>query len=552
MLINLQIKNFLLIDEIELDFSPGLTVITGETGSGKSNSIDALMLVFGLKAGADLIRIGQVQASFTATFIVNNQQILVWLQQHDFVDNDEEKIICRRVLDKSGRSKAYINGIPVTLGVMKELGAMLLDIHTQHASIALLKPENQRQLLDEYAGISNQVSKLQKLFNHLNQLEDKLTFARKTQQDNLQKQEFLRLKINELEELDLGAEEWQELLLRQKQLANASYLLQELECILNLLNGDAPSLNIIAANILNHVHKISNLVATSGVLELLNSIEAEIGEVVHAINSLVNKIDQDPEQLLLVDSRIDEIYTAARKYRIQPQDILPQLEIWKQELCALEYEHDLNNIVAAVLEVKQNYLTMAEAISKARQVAAQELSGKVTKLLSQLSINGEFKVALSPVVNWSSWGLDTIQYLVNFNPGLPLQSLQKVISGGELSRLALALYVTLSINNPPELIVFDEIDVGISGGIAEVVGKLLRELGKSKQVICITHQPQTACCGLWHLQTSKMAQGVTISSQIKYISGAERILEIARMLGGINITATTQRHAREMLGGQDN
>ncbi len=548
MLINLQIKEFLLIKQVELDFSPGLTVITGETGSGKSISIDALMLVFGLKGGVDLIRVGQAQASFTATFEVDNQQILCWLQDHDFLDSSAENIIiCRRVLDKTGRSKAYINGIPVTLGTMKELGAMLLDIHTQHASIALLKADNQRQLLDEFAGVSTKLSGLQQQFILVNQLTNQISRASDSQQELMQRQEQLREKIAELEALQLGVAEWNELQVRQKQLANASYLLQELECILNLLDGDAPSLSTTMSSLLNHMHKINDFLPTPMIMELLNSIDVEVGELSHELNLVVNKIEQDPEQLSVVDSRIEEIYTLARKYRIQPQNILTQIESWQQELHQLKQRHDLDALNAELDNAKHCYLALAEEISQARMSAAEVLSFKVSQLLGQLAISGSFKIELSPLANWSSWGIDNIQYLVSFNQGMPLQALQKVVSGGELSRLALALYVTLSINNPPELIIFDEIDVGIGGAIAEVVGKLLRELGKSKQVICITHQPQTACCGDWHLLASKIVQDATTSSRISYIAGDERTQEIARMLGGLNITATTESHAREML-----
>ena len=549
MLANLQIKDFLLIDELELDFFNGLTVITGETGSGKSITIDALMLIFGAKASADIIRNGQNQASFSATFHVDNGKILTWLQTKEFLDSNEENtIICRRVIDRNGRSKAYINSLPVTLGVLKELGEMLLDIHTQHASIALLKAENQRVLLDEFAGVSALVVELGDKYRLVNSLQNKLNSAEEFSQDLLLKQEILGEKIQDLANLSLHADEWEELQVQQKNLANASLVLQELDFALNLVNGEQSSLADLAATLNNRLNKISEFLPNyMQISQLANSIEAEIGELDHELQLVAHKIEQDPELLAQVDARIDEIYTLARKYRIQPEEILARLAQWKVELANLVQDTDLELIARELVAAKSAYLGLAQQISAKRTKVASDLSGKVTKLLHQLAISGEFKVSIQAGEQWSLVGIDNIQYQVCFNQGMSLQPLTKVASGGELSRVALALYVTLSINNPPEVIVFDEIDVGIGGGVAEVVGTLLKELGVAKQVICITHQPQTACCGDLHLQVSKKTRLGHTQSQINYIQDTQRVSEIARMLGGLNITETTLSHAREML-----
>lgn len=549
MLVNLQIKNFLLIDELELDFFNGLTVITGETGSGKSITIDALMLIFGAKASADIIRSGQNQASFSATFQVDNIRILSWLQAREFLDSSEENsIICRRVIDQNGRSKAYINSLPVTLGVLKELGEMLLDIHTQHASIALLKAENQRVLLDEFAGVSDLVADLSDKYRLVNALQNKLDAAEEFSQDLVLKQQILSEKIEDLANLNLQASEWDELQIQQKNLASASLVLQELDFALNLVSGEQSSLADLAATINSRLTKISEFLPNyAQVTQLANSIEAEIGELDHELQLAAHKVEQDPEQLAQVDLRIDEIYTLARKYRIQPEEILPRLELWRTELATLVQDTDLESISRELASAKVEYLNLAQQISVKRHKVAAELSLKVTKLLHKLAISGEFKVALQVSEQWTIVGIDNIQYQVCFNQGMMLQSLTKVASGGELSRVALALYVTLSINNPPEVIVFDEIDVGIGGGVAEVVGTLLKELGVAKQVICITHQPQTACCGDLHLQVSKQTVAGHTQSQINYINADTRVNEIARMLGGLNITETTLNHAREML-----
>lgn len=550
MLTSLQVKDYLLIDELDIDFYSGLTVITGETGSGKSISIDALMLIFGAKASADMIRSGQKQASFTATFQVDSELILGWLAEREFVDDNQQNIIiCRRVIDSNGRSKSFINSIPVNLSVLKELGEMLLDIHTQHASIALLKPENQRKLLDEFAGVTDKVTNLGKVFSDINNVKNKIEKARQFSQDILIRQEILTEKLNDLKELDLAESEWDELQIRQKQLANAGFLLQELDFAVNLVSGEQNSIADILGTLDNRLAKINDYLPNSQqITQLISSMESEVAELEHELQLVANKIEQDPEQLAIVDARIDEIYSLARKYRIRPEEIQEYQQIWQQDLDNLSAESDLDKLLQELEQKTASYMQLAAEISESRTKTANKLSKEVSQLLNKLAINGEFKVNLTKLELISSFGLDDIQYQVCFNKGMPLQPLNKVASGGELSRVALALYVILSINNPPEVIVFDEIDVGIGGGVAEVVGTLLAELGKSKQVICITHQPQTACCGNYHLRVSKEAAKKTSFSRIEYVSGESRIAEIARMLGGLNITETTLEHAKEMLG----
>jgi DNA repair protein RecN (Recombination protein N) len=550
MLTSLQVKDYLLIDELDIDFYSGLTVITGETGSGKSISIDALMLIFGAKASSDMIRSGQKQASFTATFQVDSELILSWLAEREFIDDNQQNIvICRRVIDANGRSKSFINSIPVNLSILKELGEMLLDIHTQHASIALLKPENQRKLLDEFADVTDKVTNLAKVFSDINNVKNKIEKARQFSQDILIRQEILTEKLNDLKELDLADGEWDELQIRQKQLANAGFLLQELDFAVNLVSGEQNSIADILGTLDNRLAKINDYLPNSQqISQLISSMESEVAELEHELQLVANKIEQDPEQLAIVDARIDEIYSLARKYRIRPEEIQEYQQIWQQDLDSLSAESDLDKLLQELELKTASYMQLAAEISESRTKTANKLSKEVSQLLNKLAINGEFKVNLTKLELISSFGLDDIQYQVCFNQGMPLQPLNKVASGGELSRVALALYVILSINNPPEVIVFDEIDVGIGGGVAEVVGTLLAELGKSKQVICITHQPQTACCGNYHLRVSKEAAKKTSFSRIEYVSDESRIAEIARMLGGLNITETTLVHAKEMLG----
>lgn len=549
MLLNLQIRNFLLIDELELDFESGLTVITGETGSGKSIIIDALLIIFGAKTTSDIMRDDQSSASFSATFEVNNQNVIDWLKESEYLsDEDDNAVICRRVIDKNNRSKVYINNIPVTIGVMKSLGEMLLDIHTQHASIALLKADNQRVLLDDFAGITPKVNELKDLYSKINLLTDKIENAKKFSQDIVLKQEILIEKLTDLTNLKLAETEWEELQIEQKQLANANLILQELDYSLNALNNEHNSLSDTILSIGNRLDKISDyLPSYAQINQLITSIDAELSELEHEIQHTANSIEQDPDRLAIVDARIDEIYTKSRKYRIRPEDIFTQINSWQQDLDNLSAEINIESLEQELISLQTEYTTIANQVSIARKNTASKLSEQVTELLHKLAISGEFSIAIEKLLEPSSYGLENIQYQVCFNKGMQLQALNKAASGGELSRVALALYVILSINNPPEIIVFDEIDVGIGGGVAEVVGNLLHDLGKSKQVICITHQPQTASCGNNHLLVSKYLENEKTVSTIDYLSKELRVNEIARMLGGLQITETTLQHAREML-----
>ena len=394
----------------------------------------------------------------------------------------------------------------------------------------------------------SQVAELGKIYQRVNDHSTRLAKAREFSQDLVIRQEILQEKIRELVDLNLGETEWDELQVEQRQLANANYILQELDFANNLLSGEQSSLTELIISLNGRLNKIGEFIPNyEQIVELINGVEAGIDELDHELQHLANKIEQNPERLAVVDERIGEIYALSRKYRIPPEEITERLAQWQLELANLTASADLDSLAQELQQAKADYLYLANEISLVRAQAAKLLSDKVTALLHKLAIQGKFKVALEKTENFTSYGLDNIQYQICFNQGMALQPLNKVASGGELSRVALALYVTLSVNNPPELIVFDEVDVGISGGVAEVVGSLLNELGKNKQVICITHQPQTACCGDYHLHVSKSVVGGVSAAQMVYITANDRVNEIARMLGGLVITETTLTHAREML-----
>ena len=550
MLTKLNINNFLLIDKLELDFNSGLTVITGETGSGKSIIIDALMLIFGARANSDIISKNAKQAIFAAEFIIsNNSFIQEWLHENDLVNPDDANLLlCRRVIDNNGKSKIYLNGTSVTSGQMKALGEILIDIHTQHASIALLKPDNQRTLLDEYAGITLKTKQLTIYFKQITDLELKIQQALYRNQDLNLKQEILNEKINALRELNLGEEEWVHLNEEHAQLSNAQVILQELSFAVNLINDKDESLLEQVNHLYQRISKIAEFNPhLNSQLEILSSVEAELREVYHELQSTANNVDQDPQSIATVEQRIEQIFNLSRREKITPEQIIPSLKAWQEELDNLSQENNIETMQQELDNLKHAYMQLANEISSKRHKASAELSQKVTKTLHMLAISGEFHIHLNQNDKYTSYGLEQIDYQICFNKGMELQPLAKVASGGELSRTALALYVILSTHNPPEIIIFDEIDVGIGGKVAEIVGNLLAKLGIDKQIICITHQAQTASCGHHHLVVSKINEANRTISQLNYVENTERVNEIARMIGGINITATTLQHAKEML-----
>ncbi len=550
MLTKLNISNFLLIDKIELDFNSGLTVITGETGSGKSIIIDALMLIFGARANSEIIRKGSNQAIFAAEFTIkDNSTVQEWLQENDLTNPDDATILlCRRVIDNNGKSKNYLNGTSVTSSQMKSIGEILIDIHTQHASIALLKPDNQRALLDEYAGLNSQTKQLSTYYKQITDLEHKMQQALSHSQDLNIKQEILNEKISRLAELNLGEDEWEQLNNEHSQLSNAQLIIQELDFAVNLINDKDESLLEQINHLQQRLSKIAEFSPRlTAQIEILDSVEAEMREIYHELQSATNNIDQDPQSLAKVEQRIEQIFSIARRERITPEQIIPSLSAWQEELININQEYDLEAIQKELDDTKNIYMQVATDVSNKRQSAAVELSNKVTQTLHMLAINGEFKINLTKLSQYASYGLEQIEYQIAFNKGMELKPLAKVASGGELSRTALALYVILSTHNPPEIIIFDEIDVGIGGKVAEIVGKLLAQLGLSKQIICITHQAQTASCGNNHMVVSKIDTDDRTISQLDYVNNNARINEIARILGGINITDTTLKHAREML-----
>jgi DNA repair protein RecN (Recombination protein N) len=549
MLAQLKISNYLLIEKLELDFYSGLTVVTGETGSGKSIIIDALMLIFGARANRDIVRIGAPAANFEATFQIYNTDAISWLQENDLLDLDnQDSIICRRIIDNNGKSKIQINGHSVTALQIRTLGDFILDIHTQHASITLLKPDTQRNLLDQFCSISDEVDKLIGSYRQIQDLTTKLNTATTAMRDLEIRREILSEKINELTTLNLHAGEWDSLQEEHRGLNNADEVLRELDYAMDIVSNSEQSLLSVTNDLHTHLTKITNYVPKlAGSLKMVDSINIELRELSHELNSLAQDINQDPNRLAEIETRMEEIFSLSRKYRLDPT-LLPETQReLEQELSQLNQDSDLGKLEEQLATAQASYNNLAGIISKKRLTGANKLGKEVTKLLQTLAISGQFNIALIALARPTAYGVENIEYQVCFNQGMPLQSLASAASGGELSRVALALYLLLSIHNPPEVIIFDEIDVGVGGKVAAVVGQMLAKLGSSKQVICITHQPQAASCGTNHLVVSKAEVKNTTKTFVDYVKDGTRIAEIARMLGGVQITDATLTHAKEML-----
>lgn len=554
MLSHLRISNYLLIEELELDFYSGLTVVTGETGSGKSIIIDALSLIFGARATRDIVRVDSSAAKFEAVFHISNHCAISWLQENDLLDMDNpESVICRRIIDNQGKSKIQINGHSVTALQIRALGDYLLAIHAQHSSITLLRADTQRNLLDQFCGIGTEVANLADIYKQIKDLEEKLSIVNEVMRGLELKREILTEEINELSALNLQDDEWDNLQTEHKQLSNAKEILGTLDCTLEMLFGnDEQSLITTISKIHAYLNKLTHYVPKLvELLKITNSIDIELHELTQGINQIAQHINQNPQRLIDLEARMEEIFAISRKYRHDPAmlpEILLQLE---QELAELNQNSDSAKLEEQLDLAKASYVNLANIVSKKRATGADKLATAITKLFPAIALNnGQFHISLSTTEKANSYGLENVEYQICLNLGMQLQPLASAASGGELSRVALALYLLLSIHNPPEIIIFDEIDAGIGGRVAAVVGQMLAELGANKQVICITHQAQTASFGTNHLVVTKTQDMGKTITQVGYIAKDARIAEIARMLGGVQITEATLVHAKEMLAQQ--
>lgn len=553
MLHTLSIRDFVIVDTIELEFSAGFSVLTGETGAGKSILIDALTLALGGRGDASVVREGAAKADITADFSVS-EVAQAWLVANEF-SNDDGGALLRRVIDNAGRSKAYINGIPATAAQLRELGDMLVDIHGQHAHQSLLKSEAQRALLDgqataREAGVEHdarQVAALHKRWRALvRQREEFETNAANV----LYERERLEWQVGELEKLAAKPGEWTEITNEHSRLSHAASLLEGAQEALSLISEseDHPIVSQLSA--LNQ--KLGKLVSVDAelqpIVDLIESSRIQLQESVYALNNYLDRVELDPERLHQLDARMEAMHSTARKFRVTPEELPEEHAKLSEKLQHLADASDIDGLLRQEAKIEAEYRSVAERLSDTRRAAALELGHAVTRAMQELSMTGgSFEIALHPCAP-AAHGLEQVEFLVAGHAGTAPRSLAKVASGGELARIALAISVITSHATTTPTLIFDEVDSGIGGAVAEVVGRLLKRLGQGRQVLCVTHLPQVASQANQHFQVAKstLDNGKT-ASRIDMLDAKARVEEVARMLGGLEITATTRKHARELL-----
>lgn len=549
MLTQLTIRDFVIVDRLELDFSTGFGALTGETGAGKSILIDALALALGERADAGVVRVGRDRAEVVATFAIDRLGIVLdWLRKNDFEPSDGE-LLLRRVVDAGGRSRAYINGSPATVQQLREVSEWLVDIHGQHAHQSLLRADAQRQLFDNHAGLTALAGEVASAWRQLRAAEQDLKVATEGAEVLLREREQLLWQVGELEALALGESEWEGLDVEHRRLSHAAGLMAGAQQALAVLAEDDGGCAGLIDGVSSRLDDLATYdPALAEVSQLLTSIQAELGEAVSALRRYVDRADLDPARLGEVERRMDAVLGHARKFRVSPADLPALLQNWRQRLTELEASVDLDQLARRLQFAEQAYRQLAERLSAARQAAASEMGARVSEVMRQLALaSGRFEVALLPLVQGAVFGLEQIEFRIGGVAGNEAKPLAKVASGGELSRVSLAIQVLTSRSASVPTLIFDEVDVGIGGGVAEIVGRLLRELGAERQVLCVTHLPQVAAQAQWQWRVSKATQaGVTLSS-ITPLGVEERVDEIARMLGGVEITEITLQHARELL-----
>ncbi len=549
MLLELSIQNLALIEQLRLNFHQGFSCLTGETGAGKSILLDALGLSLGERADTSLVRHGKNRADVTATFDLSNlAHIETWLQQNE-LETEDNQCLLRRTVNAKGGSKAYINNIPVPATLLKELGNQLIDIHGQHEHQSLVHAKKQPELLDAFANHPKLVSQTRKTFQEWQQALKDLKALQNQQAERQHRLELLQFQSKEFATLAPNADEYETLSEQQQTLSHANEIQHACYQASQLLDAEGSA----SDQLQTAIHAIENVVTVRPMLQptldQLNSSLIDIQEAASELENQANQVELDPQELERVDARLSDFFSLAKKYQIEPNSLHIKWQEIEQSIEEMTNpKTSIENLEQQALECEQAYQKAAKELSKSRKASAKKLAKTITQGMQELGMpNGEFQIDLTPKVQASSDGLDKVEFLVSANKGLPLQALSKVASGGELSRISLAIQVaTAEVTQLPTLI-FDEVDVGIGGAVAEMVGKKLQILGEHKQILSITHLPQVASHGHQHLQIQKYTKDDLTFTQVSSLQTEQRVEEIARMLGGMKVTQNTLQHASEML-----
>ncbi len=557
-LTELTIRNFAIIKHLELEVDQGLTVVTGETGAGKSILLDALNLILGSRAEAEMIRHGEDQCEITAQFSINGlPNVQSWLNERDLdqATDDINTCLVRRVVRVNKPTKCYINDQPTTLTSLRELGYMLVDLHGQHEHQSLMRMAEQRRIIDQFADHSDVLKVMSKLASQVHRIERELKSVSQNQTDTADRMGLLSFQLNELDDASVIDGEFEELEQEHSRLSNSQGLTEGIETAIDsLFHNEASNVSSELGRIVNQLAPLvkfdSNL---QGANELLNSALAQVEEAQAALESARAKIDQDPERLQEVEQRRDTLINLARKHRCAENALPARHQSLQTEYQRLESAHTQPERLQKELEsLKDQYITIAHAVSASRQAVAESLSKSISEQMQDLGMSGaKLSIYVEPHISddviISEHGIDHIEFMVSTNHGMPLKSLNKTASGGEISRISLAIQVITSEKSETPTLVFDEVDVGVGGKVAQIVGTRLRKLGRNAQVICITHLPQVASQGDQHIFIDKVSTDSETYSTLVKLDDEMRTMEIARMLGGEVITERTRAHAQEML-----
>ncbi len=550
MLTHLHIKNFTIVEECDLQLKPGMSAITGETGAGKSIMIDALSLALGGRADRNLIRANTNRCDISASFNVDhNAGAMTWLNEQEF--NADSECLLRRTLNTDGRSRCYINGYTCTVQQLKTIATHLVSIHGQHENQTLLQRETHRQILDSFSKHSKLITPVEELFYEWQDIQTKITDLEK-QNIDIAYLELLRYQVDELDKLALTLEEYEQLNKKHKTLSNAGDIVAHSQTLMGLLRDD--DFNVIQSLHLSLQKLIELQKLTSqfdAVNDCLNQAVIQCQEAVDEIESQCDAAQLNPEALSKIDDRLQVIHDVARKHKVSAKELPVLSQQLKDQLEKLsDRDQALEHLIKERTTIQQNYFNVATQLHESRVKAAKKLGKQISKHIQELGMpGGELSIAcefLGDVIP-RRHGLDKIEFLVKTNPGSSLGALNKIASGGELSRISLAIQMIATHQNMTPCLLFDEVDVGIGGATAEIVGKLLHELGTETQVICVTHLPQVASQAHQHLQVQKNQSKKSTSTTVIELQQSDRVKEIARMLGGVKITDQSLAHAEEML-----
>ena len=552
MLVHLSVHNYAIVEHLDLELDRGMSVITGETGAGKSIMLDALGLTLGDRADSGVVRPGADKADILATFDLEDiPEAQVWLKERD-LDNDGPCIL-RRVITAEGRSRSYINGSPCPQGDLKALGELLIDIHSQHEHQSLLKTDTHRRLLDEYAGATDLARQVQLAAQRWRQTRQELERLSNSGDEQRARHQLLSYQLEELESLSLGENELEQLEQEHKNLTNAESLLSICRQVVEQCS-ESDSGNVLNA-LTASLHRLGSVnnspTALSEATDLLSSAQIQVEEAVGELNRFLDHFDADPAKLQQLEERLDAIYTLARKHRIQPNEVATLQQKLLDEIETLNAnDESIERLEHEVQAFARHYQEKARELSDLRHSSSTRLASAVEQEIHRLGMpGGRFQIELKAIPGSEPHphGLEHVELLVSANPGQPLKALAKVASGGELSRISLAIQVITAQTSRVPTLVFDEVDVGIGGPTAEIVGQLLRRLGERGQVMTVTHLPQVAAQGHQHLFVHKVRDNDATRTAVSKLTKAERIEEVARMLGGIDLTKESLAHAKKMV-----